>query len=262
MNKDATTAVTKEMTAVGRACISRWLVDEVFDRYFHPGLEPHLSSQLKIIERNLRRFAPPTNTDEERESLLSKISNWRLSTLDGLQELLNSAESGEYRTALTKLLVDMLTQDLKDNLKDPSPPGLDAGVVGIIELAVGIATNLPYESRDVYVDYIMPNTIVNESYMRVEGVLPQLKEPGDGPTEDRQSVDSTEDRDEDEPKEQGGKQKKSVLGNLIGGGNRKGGSRGNDSQSALKEENKVRFAAFMSVEVKGKNMLIKAPVYV
>ena len=251
------------MTAVGRACVSRWLVDEVFDRYFHPGLEPHLSSQLKVIERNLRRFAPPTNTEEEREALLAKISNWRLSTLDGLQDMLASNESSEYRTALTKLLVDMLTQDLKDNLKEPPPSGLDAGVVGIIELAVGVATNLPFESRDVYVDYIMPNTVVNEAYMRVEGVLPQLKDPGDGPPDDRQSVESFEDQNDDEQKDQGGKQKKGGVLSSLMGGSRKAGSRGNDSQSSVqKDENKVRFAAFMSVEVKGKNMLIKAPVYV
>ena len=58
VNIDATTKVTKEMTAVGRACISRWLVDEIFDRVFHPALEPGLSASLKIIERNLRRFSP------------------------------------------------------------------------------------------------------------------------------------------------------------------------------------------------------------
>ena len=260
VNKDATKAVTKEMTAVGRACISRWLVDEVFDRYFHPGLEPHLSSQLKLIERNLRRFAPPTNTDEEKESLLAKISNWRLSTLDGLQDMLNSNDSAEYRTALTKLLVDMLTQDLKDNLNEPPPPGLDAGVVGIIELAVGVAANLPFESRDVYVDYIMPGTVVNDSYMKVEAALPTLTNPGDGPPDvDRQSLGSAD--DEDDQKEQKGGKTKGVLSNLMGG-NKKAGSRGNDSQSSVPKEDRVRFAAFMSVEVKGRNILIKAPVYV
>lgn len=262
VNKDATTAFSKEMTAVGRACVSRWLVDEVFDRYFHPGLEPHLSSQLKVIERNLRRAAPPTSTDEEREALLSKISNWRLSTLDGLQDLLNSNDSNEYRNALTKLLVDMLTQDLKDNLKDPTPAGLEAGVIGIIELAVGLAANLPLESRDVYVDYIMPGTIVNETFMKVEAALPALSNPGDGPPEaDRQSIGSADDRDEDEKEQQGAKQKKGVLSNLMGG-SRKVGSRGNDSQPSVPKEDRVRFAAFMSVEVRGRNMLIKAPVYV
>ena len=262
VNKDAPTAVTKEMTAVGRACISRWLVDEVFDRYFHPGLEPHLSGQLKQIEKTLRRSAPPNQAEEERETLLAKISNWRLATLDGLADVLNSADSAEYRAVLTKLLVDMLTQDLKDNLKEPAPSGLDAGVIGIIELAISIATNLPLESRDVNVDYIMPGTAVNDSYMKVEAALPALTNPGDGPPDmDRQSLGSVDDREEDDQKEAQGGKKKGVLGNLMGS-NRKVGSRGNDSQSSALKEDRVRFAAFMSVEVKGKNMLVKAPVYV
>ena len=254
------------MTAVGRACISRWLVDEIFDRYFHPALEPNLSSHLKIIERNLRRFAPPTPTEEEREALLAKISNWRLASLDGLQDMLNTHEAGEYRAGLTKALVDMLTSDLMLNLKEPPPPGLEAGVVGIIELAVGISANLPLESRDVFIDYIMPGTIVNESFMKVEGALPALINPGDGqPDMERASLGSLEDKDDDEGKDQAqGKQNKGMFGKLIGGGAKKNPTAGPraDTQPTAPKEDRVRFAAFMSVEVRGKNMLIKAPVYV
>jgi hypothetical protein len=263
VNKDATTSVTKEMTAVGRACISRWLVDEVFDRYFHPGLEPHLSCQLKIIEKNLRRF-PPTVSDEERESLITKVSNWRLATLDGLKSMLDSEEQTEFRDTLTKLLVNMLTEDLRDNLKEPPPSGLDAGVIGIIELAVGLAANLPFESRDVYVSYMMPGTVVNDAYMRVEAALPALTNPGDGPImePERASLDSGDERDEDIDLARDGSgqgKMKGMLGGLIGGGSRKTTSKG---ESQVPKDERVRFAAFMSVEVRGKNTLIKAPVYV
>ncbi|MCJ1308570.1 hypothetical protein MMC25_002223 [Agyrium rufum] len=178
VNKDATTTTTKEMTAVGRACISRWIVDEIFDRFFHPALEPNLSCQLKVIERNLRRFAAPTPTDEERESLLAKISNWRLSTLDGLHDMLASPDAAEFRNALTEELVKGLASSLMMNLKEPTPMGLEAGVIGIVELAVGIAANIPLESRDVYVNYIMPGTFVDEAFMKVEGALPALTNPG------------------------------------------------------------------------------------
>ena len=290
VNKDATTTVTKEMTAVGRACISRWLVDELFDRYFHPALEPTLSGYLKIIEKNLRRFAPPTPTEEEREALLAKISNWRLATLDGLQDLLAAPEAAENRAALTKMLVEMLTQDLTLNLKDQSPPGLEAGVVGIIELAVGIAANLPLESRDVYVDYIMPGTPVNEAFMKVEGPLPALTNPGEGHNAvvaanaaaaaaaagasgetgvDNASLGSAEEKEEEEPpsgKEPGAApgKKKGMFTGLIGGSSKKSqpGRAGPMDQPQPPKEDRVRFAAFMSVEVRGKAMLIKAPVYV
>ena len=267
VNKDATTTVTKEMTAVGRACISRWLVDEIFDRHFHPSLEPRLSEQLKMIERNLRRFAPPTTTEEEREALLAKISNWRLASLDGLQDMLSTHEAIEHRAGLTKSLVDMLTSDLMLNLKDPPPPGLDAGVIGIIELAIGIASNLPLESRDVYVDYVMPETVVNESYMKVEGALPALINPGEGLSEpDKKSVEEKDEEDQgakDQAPQPG--KKKGMFGNLMGGSKKTGAAaagRIGAVESPAPKEERVRFAAFMSVEVRGKNILIKAPVYV
>ena len=280
VNKDATTTVTKEMTAVGRACISRWLVDELFDRYFHPALEPALSGYLKIIEKNLRRFAPPTPTEEDREALLAKISNWRLATLDGLQDMLNSHDATENRAALTKMLVEMLTQDLTINLKDQSPQGLQAGVVGIIELAVGVAASIPLESRDVYVDYIMPGTPVNEAFMKVEGPLPALTNPGEGhpapgagPMEGGIEAEpgSAEEKEEDESAGGAGKEpgkepgkKKGMFTGLMSGGKKiaQAGRGAAEHQPPPPKEDRVRFAAFMSVEVRAKAMLVKAPVYV
>ena len=283
MNKDATTMVTKEMTAVGRACISRWLVEELLDRYFHPGLEVTLSCQLKIIEKNLRRFAPPTPTEEEREALLAKISNWRLATLDGLQDMMASHDAAENRARLTEDLVQALTEDLRINLKEPAPPDLHTSVIGIIELAVVIAANLPLESRDVYVDYIMPGTLVNDDYMKIEGALPALTNPGEG-LSDTQSIGSGDEKDEadrdslkdistqqqvHQQAQQQHKKKAGMLSGLMGKkpvtatppGSSRGSAPGELLPQAIKEE-RVRFAAFMSVEVRGKNMLIKAPVYV
>jgi hypothetical protein len=294
VNKDATTMVTKEMTAVGRACISRWLVEALLDRYFHPGLEIDLSCQLKIIEKNLRRFAPPTPTEEEREALLAKISNWRLATLDGLQDMMSSHDAAVNRARLTEELVQALTEDLMMNLKDPAPPDLHTSVIGIIELAVGIAANLPLESRDVYVDYIMPGTLVRDDYMKIEGALPALTNPGEGVSDTQSigSVDEKDDADRDSLKDvstqqqqqqahqqahqqaqqqqqQQHKKKASMLSGLIGKkpaaamppGSSRGNAPGEVPPQVVKEE-KVRFAAFMSVEVRGKNMLIKAPVYI
>ena len=273
VNREAPTIVTKEMTAVGRAYISRWLVDELFDRYFHPGLEPEFSCRLKTIERNLRRFAAPTPSDEEKEALLSKISNWRLATLDGLADMFNSPEEAQHRDHLTKYLVGELTKDLTVHLKDPASPGLEAGVVGIVELAVGIAANLPLESRDVFVEYIMPGASVNDTYMRVEGALPALTNPGENEAGDRASVASGDGEKDEGGEVEGGKEqgatqqqqqgrKKGILGGLM---NKKpvaaGTPPGSSGREAPKEE-RVRFAAFMSVEVRGKNMLIKAPVYI
>ncbi|KAL9034791.1 MAG: hypothetical protein Q9180_005210, partial [Flavoplaca navasiana] len=200
VNKDATTNPTKEMTAVGRACISRWLVDELFDRFFHPSLDPGLSTQLKIIEKNLRRFAAPTPSDEEKEGLVSKISNWRLATLEGLNEVLQSASAAENRNALTLTLVEKMVAALNMNLKDPAPAGLEGGVSMIVELAVGIAANLPLESRDVFVEYVYPHSRIDETIMKLETGLPPLTNPGEGIIEDptRSSLDRDNHADEND----------------------------------------------------------------
>ena len=149
VNKDAVATGKQEMTAAGRAFISCWLVDEVFDQYFHPDLEPTLSAQLKSIQRNIRRFAPPAQTAEEEEYLTSKVVNWRLSTLEGLQEALRSPQCPANRSQLTDKLKENLVNALAIHLQDPPPSDLEGGVHMIIELVVSIAIHLPLESRDV-----------------------------------------------------------------------------------------------------------------
>ncbi|KAI9810727.1 MAG: hypothetical protein M1827_006065 [Pycnora praestabilis] len=303
VNQDAHRTGKQEMTAVGRACVSKWIVDEILERYFHPGLEPALSSQLKIIEKNLRKFAPPLHSTEEEDSLLVRISNWRLTTLDGLQEVLSSTESAEYRSQLTEYLVKKLIADLQKNLKDPPPPGLEGGVSMIVELAVGIAANLPLESRDVYVEYPMPGATIVPDYMKIES-LPALTNPGsiaDPADTDMASTDASsttsdpkdaitesasKDPDLAASKEQS--KKKGMLGGLgllnkkpasapgqgeglpgkAGGegsqvsltqqGQRPGSAAGTAKEG---EAQKVRFAAFMMVEVRQRSILFKAPVY-
>ena len=289
VNKEAPTTATKEMTAVGRACISKWVMDEILDRLFHPALEPTLSCQLKIIEKNLRRFASPTPTDEEREALTAKISNWRLSTIDGLQDMLASHDALAFRNSLTEDLVKGLTQSLMVNLKEPPPLGLDAGIVGIVELAVGIAANIPLESRDVFVEYIMPGTLFSESYMKVENALPALTNPGEKVEDDSTGSDSADEKGEadldsgkDVPvqvtqtqqlqqlQQQQGK-KKGRFGGLMASNKKPpqglppppGNPRGTDPPlSQAPKEERVRFAAFMAVEVRGRSTLVKAPVYI
>jgi hypothetical protein len=179
VNKDAHTVGTKEMTAVGRACITRWVVDEILDRYFHPSIEAALSSQLKIIEKNIRRNAQSSaiHSEEHRDDLTTKLTNWRLTTLEGLQDSIMGPQANEYRNLLTQALSEKLTASLQKNLTDPPPPGLESGVGMIIELAVGIAANLPIESRDVCIEYFMPGMPIMEGYMKLEPGMPPLLNP-------------------------------------------------------------------------------------
>ena len=295
VNKDATTSPTKEMTAVGRATISKWLIDEVLEKYFHPGLEPGLSAQFKGIELNLRRYAAPTPSEEEKEALMARIANWRMATLDGLQDHLTSQAAAECRVKLTDSLVENLTAFLSMHLKEPAPPGLEGGVSMIVELAIGIASNLPLESRDVFVEYIQPGSRIEESCMKIESGLPPLTNPGEGIPEevkgdDASSVtgveskessemderasnnsgpppqDRKEGRERESLNQQTGK-KKGMFGGFMGGNKKAAPSSGSQppqqqiAQAQAPKEEKVRFSAFMAVQVRGRSVLVKAPVY-
>ena len=174
VNKDATQTGKQEMTAAGRAFISCWLVEDVFDMYFHPDLDPALSAQLKTILKNIRRLAPPCQTQEDEEFLTAKVVNWRLATLDGLQEMLRSQQSANHRLQLIELLKERLIKALQVHLDNPPMSDLEGGVHMIIELAVSMTTHLPLESRDVQIDYFMPGDPVSTEMMKLETGIPAL----------------------------------------------------------------------------------------
>lgn len=175
VNEDAPTTGTKEMTAIGRSVMSRWLVDEIFERYFHPALEPGFSQQLKSIEMTLRRQHTNIATDEDKENSIARISNWRRTTLDGLGDSLQGPAADEYRSGLINRLVDNLVATLVSYLQNPPPPGIDNGARMIVENAIGIAEKIPLESRDICVEYIPPGSPIHEATMKIEsGVLPPL----------------------------------------------------------------------------------------
>jgi len=179
-NQDAHSIGTKEMTAVGRACITRWLYESIFERTFHPGIDPGLSAHLKNIERSIRRSGQGgiLLADEQRDDLITKITTWRLTTIEGLQDVLASPQAEKYTENLNQMFTHQLTESLKANLTDPPPLGLSEGVGMIVGQAVGIAANIPLESRDICIEYFMPGTPVNEMYMKVEPQITALTNPG------------------------------------------------------------------------------------
>ena len=171
----------QEMTAVGRAVITRWLVDEIFNRCFHPALDPDLSKQLKQIEQNIRQFSYKLNSQEEYDALTSKVVTWRMTTLEGLAEVLRGPESDDHMADFTRRATSNLTACLYQHLSDPPPPGVDGSASMIVELAVKIAANLPMESRDVAISYPLPEQIVQPNIMEVEkSGLPPIETRAEG----------------------------------------------------------------------------------
>lgn len=285
VNKDAITLGSREMIGVGKAVICQWMLDEIFNKYFHPGLEPGLSSQLKLIQNNLRAFAPLSQSNEEQEGLVSKIISWRLATLEGLQELLRSEQASVNQHTLTELLNEKLLASLQKYLKDPLPVGIENGTMMIIQRAIDILQHLPQESREVHIEYVNPgHSFVNE-YMKLESGIAALTVAVDGSEADRMSLKSTasESRDPDmrdseqnSPSVQQEPKKKGMFGGLMSGKRAAGSAQAQGQQKQLgaaaassqtsltsKEEapQRVRFSTGFAVSIRNRMVLVKAPVY-
>jgi hypothetical protein len=301
VNKTAVETGKQEMTAVGRAFISYWLVENIFEKYFHPDLEPGFSTQLQMIAMNIRKYAPACHSPEDEDSLAAKIINWRLATLEGLVDTLRAPQAAKYRQELIETLNEKLIASLQMHMNDPAPPDLNGGVPMIIELAVSIAQHLPLESREVHIEYFPPGHGIVPDFMKLESGVPALTAPIlDIDEADRASMRSVASRDVDsaslaeqeqlaaqqqnaaQPKEE---KKRGVFG--FGGGSKKPttaptslGKResmlgGGGSQQSLtqnppgsshgpKDEPptpRVRMAVGVAVQIRGKSILIKAPVY-
>lgn len=192
-NRDACATGTKEMTAVGRAIISRWLYERIFQEIFHPGIDPVLSAQLKHMERTLRR-TPSILTDEQRDDLLTKVMTWRLTTCESLHDILNSRQHETYTENLSRILADQLCEYLRTLLNDPAPPNLEGYLLPIVAQTLSISANLPLESRDICIEYYYPGSPINETFMKLEGGMTPLVQPGSAPS--REDYDEL---DDDEP---------------------------------------------------------------
>jgi hypothetical protein len=289
VNQEALKVGKQEMTAVGRACISRFLMEEVFNRTFHPGLEGELSTSLKKIETNIRRFSPLLNNQEESDALTAKVLQWRLATLEGLKDVLVSAESEDYRKQFSQLATTRLTANLITYLGEPVPAGIEDSAHMIIELAVSIAANLPLESRDISIIYPMPGDLVQPFIMKVESGsgMPLLENPGID-TLSEVDASSTGSGDKDEAMKDGEKDGKNsrkektksagMLHAMMGGNssgpgpaklskasaNSQAPPEGSEAKGKVSSEEgiqKVRFSGFVGVEVRGRQMLLKAPVW-
>ncbi|KAJ9652254.1 hypothetical protein H2198_008494, partial [Neophaeococcomyces mojaviensis] len=195
-NRDACTTGTREMTAVGRAIISRWLYERIFQQIFHPGIDPTLSLHLKQMERTLRRTPSILTTEEQRDDLFTKVTTWRLTTCEGLADVLNSRQQEAYTEALARILADQLCDYLRTLLNDPAPQGLEGYLLPIVAQTLSISANLPLESRDICIEYYHPGTPFNDTFMKLETGITALTNPGSAPTREEYEEDIG---DNDEP---------------------------------------------------------------
>jgi hypothetical protein len=299
VNKNAVETGKQEMTAVGRAFISSWLVENIFDKYFHPDLDVQLSTQLKTVQLNIRRFSPTCQTSEDEDALIAKVINWRLATLEGLAELLRAPNSAQNRQDLIETLNESLIGSLQMFLNDPAPPDLNGGVPMIVELAVNVAQHLPLESREVHIEYFKPGHGLVSEHMKMESGIPALSNPildsedaasirsVASKVDDASSIVEQEQQTQQQPS-QAPKEVQDKKRGMFGFGSAKktnqtpaqlgkresslgqGGSQQSltqappGSSSGAKDEPpppRVRLAVGVAVQIRGKSVLIKAPVY-
>jgi hypothetical protein len=265
-----------------------------------------LSVQLKSMANTIRRNAPPFQSGEEEEALAAKLSSWRMTTLEGLQDQLRSPVAAQHKAALIQLLNEKLIRDISGYLVDPAPPDLAGGVFMIVELAVNIAIHLPVESREVGIEYYPPLYVIVPEVMKLEQGIPPLtspilsdtspsdslpdnaslkgstgeKESGTGQDGNRNSADEQSSVNLSQKDEKRGG--RGMLASFIGGGksgsaqqppggpppkpgssgsgatgNKAGGGRDTPAQ----KEERVRFAIGLGVVIRGRSVLVKAPVY-
>lgn len=184
LSPEALKTAKQEMTAVGRAVISRWLFEEIFNKCFHPGLDVNLSAQLKELEHGIRGNTHVMSRQEEFDALTTKIVNWRMATLDGLQRKLDVKTTTENRALFVSKASTNLAAFLQQH--NATPVGsLEGSTTTIVEIAIGIAANLPLESRDVAITYPLPGDAVRPDVMEVDqGALPSPSEQKDNDDED------------------------------------------------------------------------------
>jgi len=289
-----TATASKEMIAAGRAFITRWLYDEIFHQHFHPALAPAASIALKTCQRTL-------NPTSDNASALSRATTWRLATVDSLSAQLNptapaaTENTSIFCTAHTQALTRALHQHLVDPL--PSDVRTDASIAAIVTAAVGILAHIPLESRDVHLEYYLPETTFDAEVMKAEtavlSAMPDGRARATSAAEDS-FHDAREDGsgangDTDEGNDAANATNGSIVGQVGGilgkavaaaaavvGANgtavkqdeTKAEDKDEDEEDEREEtdrqvgEKKVRLAVFMSAQVRGRaRVLVQAPVF-
>ena len=257
VNPDAMKTGTKEMTAVGRAVITRWLADEIWGKCFHPGLEPPLREELKRIENQIRGYGPVPSTLEDQESHTSKIVQWRLTTMEGLQWRLNSQTAHEAKMDFVHKCVSNLTAHLLQHLSEAAAMNIQGNATSIVELAVGIASHLPLESRDILITYPTPKDML-QPWMKQEQALPPLEHYF---TESSEDGSSSKSREEEEKSEKGSKKLKSKTGKPKEPQGPTPEQLQETERRKMEAKERIRFAGFVGVEVKGRQWLYQPPVW-
>jgi len=287
---DAIQTASKEMIAVGRAFVSRWLYDEIFYKHFHPALPLDLSLGLKQCQRALE--PQQQGASEAHAAAHTRATTWRLATIDGLLPSLSptsatfTTNTTQFSTSHAESLRRALSTYLNDTL--PDDLRLESSISSIIDAAVNILSHIPMESRDVHLEYYLPNQAVVDELMKVEMGLPiaggarkraasramSVKGGADNGTEEEEFQDASEMTTDGKAEDEDAIEQRLDFDAEINTKQPKAdkalGNKAEDSKDETNSntmEKRVRMAVFMSMQVRGKTgngsrVLVQAPVFV
>lgn len=177
--------------------------------------------------------------------------------MEGLQWKLNGQTAQQAKSNFIQMCVGNLTAHLLQHLSEAAAMNIQGNATSIVELAVGIASHLPLESRDIVITYPMPKDMV-QPWMKVEQPLPPLEHYFSESSEDGNSNKSKE---EEEKIDKGSKKLRSKSAKAKEPQGPTPEQIQEVERKKMEAKERIRFAGFVGVEVKGRQSLYQPPVW-
>ncbi|GAP93384.2 putative nb-arc and ankyrin domain protein [Rosellinia necatrix] len=227
---DAMKTGKREMVAVGRAIITQWVVTEIFDKYYHPGLEGGMNHSLKVVEKSIRRSS---HRIESNTQLDATVQTWRGATWAMIQHMLNSNQSQEKLIRLKETTTENLLASISQQLTSLQSPGIVENTSAIANYAIDIASDIATDTRDVVITLPQSGDLLRPDVMELQRGFPPLG----------RIFDDTRDHSQNTPALESYPKVITLTG-----------------QPDVNTE-RIRYAGFVAVEIVGYKVLRKAPVW-
>ncbi|KAK9450444.1 uncharacterized protein V1518DRAFT_413859 [Limtongia smithiae] len=152
-----------------RAVLARWIAEEIFGRYLHPGIDLTLSMRLKKAEKRLARYYTPGEIAIWRRMLVRAV----LPTAKPTVEL---TDTPEYNAHLEHAASSFLhtniwninaANTMPENSVKPSQL-VPANVLSLVENAFSLMATMSLETRYVMVTYPLPLEKFDKNRMTIE----------------------------------------------------------------------------------------------
>ncbi|KAK9458085.1 hypothetical protein V1511DRAFT_491712 [Dipodascopsis uninucleata] len=154
-----------------RAVLARWLVEEVFLKYMHPGLDLTTSKVLKKVERNVGHSFPEDVSLWRRNAIKSTLPPDAIDRQGTLGSLESKKEFNDHRKAALASLEHLCYKVYKKQLVDTQQKkvkDLPAYYIDIIDQALSLIAAMNLEVRCIILHYYLPGSNMDPQFMYEE----------------------------------------------------------------------------------------------